>query len=209
MFSWSVYCSYHTCIVRCISRWPKPLSYSVCGLQVHHGVCEPGENKGSAAGKTVWHFSAALQREQQRWSHHLQLGWPLQRLSSPHTTSHEYCFYVSFSLSLHISPINTGQTKNHDDCWILSTPPILIHIALLTFLSVCGSHSGTRVHAVDPYTKDELLLMSLPNIINHYSLRAQRSSHRNPLIYLYPDIHKDQAFGRYYGGAFCFTSPPS
>ncbi|XP_033471089.1 signal transducer and activator of transcription 1-alpha/beta-like isoform X1 [Epinephelus lanceolatus] len=67
----------------------------------------------------------------------------------------------------------------------------------ITFSWVEHSKGDTHVHAVEPYTKMELLNMSLPNIIYNYSLRAQKSMH-SPLLYLYPDIPKDTAFGRYY-----------
>ncbi|XP_068429258.1 signal transducer and activator of transcription 1-alpha/beta-like [Clinocottus analis] len=67
----------------------------------------------------------------------------------------------------------------------------------ISFSWVDHCNGDTHVHAVDPYTKDELLTVSLPDIMHRYSLRAQRT-HRKPLLYLYPDIHKDVAFGRYY-----------
>ncbi len=54
-----------------------------------------------------------------------------------------------------------------------------------------------HVHAVEPYTKQELSNMGLADIIYHYSLKAQRNM-RSPLVYLYPDIPKDVAFGPYY-----------
>lgn len=38
--------------------------------------------------------------------------------------------------------------------------------------------------------------MSLPHVITRYSLTA-RGKTSNPLIYLYPDIPKDQVFGKY------------
>nr|ARR97140.1 signal transducer and activator of transcription 1-like protein [Oplegnathus fasciatus] len=68
----------------------------------------------------------------------------------------------------------------------------------ITFSWVEHTNGETHVHAVEPYTKQELSAISLPDIIYHYSLRAQRKMTRNPLLYLYPDIHKDTAFGRYY-----------
>ncbi|XP_041805993.1 signal transducer and activator of transcription 1-alpha/beta-like [Chelmon rostratus] len=68
----------------------------------------------------------------------------------------------------------------------------------ITFSWVDHNSGETRVHSVEPYTKQELSVMCLPDIIYHYSLRAQRTMPRNPLLYLYPDIHKDTAFGRYY-----------
>ncbi|XP_054471638.1 signal transducer and activator of transcription 1-alpha/beta-like [Anoplopoma fimbria] len=68
----------------------------------------------------------------------------------------------------------------------------------ITFSWVDRCNGETHVHAVEPYTKNELLSISVPDIIYHYSLRAQGRKHRNPLIYLYPDIDKDAAFKRYY-----------
>lgn len=68
----------------------------------------------------------------------------------------------------------------------------------------------THVHAVEPYTKQELSALSLPYIIYHYSLRAQSKMTKNPLLYLYPDIPKDNAFRRYCnisGIVSCLTFP--
>ncbi|XP_038155475.1 signal transducer and activator of transcription 1-alpha/beta-like [Cyprinodon tularosa] len=67
----------------------------------------------------------------------------------------------------------------------------------ITFSWVDHSSGESHVHAVQPYTKKELSVLSLPDAINHYTLTTQgRSS--NPLLYLYPDIPKDSAFGNYY-----------
>lgn len=63
---------------------------------------------------------------------------------------------------------------------------------------VCWCSAEPHVHSVQPYTKLELVNMCVPDIIYHYSLRAQKNMTRNPLLYLYPDIPKDAAFGRYY-----------
>nr|XP_020488810.1 signal transducer and activator of transcription 1-alpha/beta-like isoform X1 [Labrus bergylta] len=71
----------------------------------------------------------------------------------------------------------------------------------ITFSWVEHSNGGTQVHAVDPYIKQELSVNSLPDIIYNYSLKAQKNTNRNPLLYLYPDIHKDTAFRRYYSGS--------
>ncbi|XP_031695063.1 signal transducer and activator of transcription 1-alpha/beta-like [Anarrhichthys ocellatus] len=67
----------------------------------------------------------------------------------------------------------------------------------ISFSWVDHCNDDAHVHAVEPYTKSELSGKALPDIIYNYSLRAERT-HRNPLIYLYPDIHKDAVFGRYY-----------
>ncbi|XP_026231860.1 signal transducer and activator of transcription 1-alpha/beta-like isoform X2 [Anabas testudineus] len=65
-----------------------------------------------------------------------------------------------------------------------------------SWVEVCNCEA--QVHAVEPYTKKELLAMPLPDIIYLYSLKGQGDKFRNPLIYLYPDIPKDTAFGPYY-----------
>ncbi|XP_072252610.1 signal transducer and activator of transcription 1b [Leuresthes tenuis] len=67
----------------------------------------------------------------------------------------------------------------------------------VTFSWVNHSNREIHVHAVEPYTKKELLALSLPDAINSYTLTAQ-GKNSNPLQYLYPDIPKDTAFGRYY-----------
>uniref|UniRef100_A0A3Q3IKN5 SH2 domain-containing protein n=1 Tax=Monopterus albus TaxID=43700 RepID=A0A3Q3IKN5_MONAL len=68
----------------------------------------------------------------------------------------------------------------------------------ITFSWVDRSNGETYVHAVEPRTKKELLAMSLPDLIYLYSFRAAGQMIRSPLLYLYPDIPKDDAFGRYY-----------
>ncbi|XP_044073402.1 signal transducer and activator of transcription 1-alpha/beta-like isoform X2 [Siniperca chuatsi] len=71
----------------------------------------------------------------------------------------------------------------------------------ITISWVEHSNGETHVHAVEPYTKQELSAISLPDIIYRYSVRAQRNMTRNPLLYLYPDIPKHTAFGRYYNSS--------
>lgn len=68
----------------------------------------------------------------------------------------------------------------------------------ISFSWVEHSNGEVNVHAVEPYTKKELSAMSLPDIIYHYSLRAQQRRTTNPLVYLYPDRPKDSVFGPYY-----------
>uniref|UniRef100_A0A8C1BV31 Signal transducer and activator of transcription n=1 Tax=Cyprinus carpio carpio TaxID=630221 RepID=A0A8C1BV31_CYPCA len=55
-----------------------------------------------------------------------------------------------------------------------------------------------KTHSVKPYTKSDLASISLPNVIRDYTLTAAQKIPVNPLVYLYPDIPKDDAFGRYY-----------
>lgn len=53
-------------------------------------------------------------------------------------------------------------------------------------------------HSVEPYTKKELGAVSLPDIIRTYKVMAAENIPENPLRFLYPDIPKDKAFGKYY-----------
>lgn len=53
-------------------------------------------------------------------------------------------------------------------------------------------------HSVEPYTKKELSAVSLPDIIRTYKVMAAENIPENPLRFLYPDVPKDKAFGKYY-----------
>ncbi|XP_073701178.1 signal transducer and activator of transcription 1-like [Garra rufa] len=57
------------------------------------------------------------------------------------------------------------------------------------------------VRSTEPYTKIDLNRISLPNIIRDYTISDGEKDPVNPLIYLYPDIPRDVAFGRYYTSA--------
>lgn len=62
-----------------------------------------------------------------------------------------------------------------------------------------SSNTGEpKTHSVKPYTKSDLASISLPNVIRDYTLTAAQKIPVNPLVYLYPDIPKDDAFGHYY-----------
>uniref|UniRef100_A0A8K9X2B6 Signal transducer and activator of transcription n=1 Tax=Oncorhynchus mykiss TaxID=8022 RepID=A0A8K9X2B6_ONCMY len=53
-------------------------------------------------------------------------------------------------------------------------------------------------HAVEPYTKKKLSVIALPKIIRNYKVMAAGNIPENPLCFLYPDIPKDEAFGKFY-----------
>ncbi|XP_031439337.1 signal transducer and activator of transcription 1-alpha/beta-like [Clupea harengus] len=57
---------------------------------------------------------------------------------------------------------------------------------------------GPMVHAVEPYTKKELAAISFPDILRNYKVMAASNLPDNPLVFLYPNIPKDNALGRYY-----------
>ncbi|XP_021165429.2 signal transducer and activator of transcription 1 isoform X1 [Fundulus heteroclitus] len=75
----------------------------------------------------------------------------------------------------------------------------------ITFSWVDHSNGEKHIHAVEPYTKKELSVLSLADAINHYTLTTPGRSSTNPLVYLYPDIPKESAFARYYK----FSGPSS
>ncbi|KAM9380613.1 signal transducer and activator of transcription 1-alpha/beta [Phaethornis superciliosus] len=70
----------------------------------------------------------------------------------------------------------------------------------ITFTWVEGSQNGKspQFHSVEPYTKKELSAVSFPDIIRNYKVMAAENIPENPLRFLYPDIPKDNAFGKYY-----------
>ncbi|XP_074483669.1 signal transducer and activator of transcription 1a isoform X3 [Sebastes fasciatus] len=59
-------------------------------------------------------------------------------------------------------------------------------------------HDKALFHSVEPYTKKELSAVSLPDIIRTYKVMAAENIPENPLRFLYPNILKDKAFGKYY-----------
>ncbi|XP_029942188.1 signal transducer and activator of transcription 1a isoform X2 [Salarias fasciatus] len=59
-------------------------------------------------------------------------------------------------------------------------------------------HGKPLFHSVEPYTKKELTAVSLPDIIRTYKVMAAENVPENPLRFLYPNIPKDKAFGKYY-----------
>lgn len=54
------------------------------------------------------------------------------------------------------------------------------------------------VRSVQPYTKSDLQCIPLAEILRNYQLLAEENIPENPLKYLYPNIPKDEAFGKYY-----------
>lgn len=70
----------------------------------------------------------------------------------------------------------------------------------ITFTWMERSQNGgePEFHAVEPYTKKELSAVTFPDIIRNYKVMAAENIPENPLKYLYPNIDKDHAFGKYY-----------
>ncbi|OXB55165.1 hypothetical protein ASZ78_009172 [Callipepla squamata] len=68
----------------------------------------------------------------------------------------------------------------------------------ITFTWVEGSQNEPQFHSVEPYTKKELSAVTFPDIIRNYKVMAAENIPENPLRFLYPNIPKDNAFGKYY-----------
>ncbi|XP_063149731.1 signal transducer and activator of transcription 2 isoform X2 [Candoia aspera] len=60
-----------------------------------------------------------------------------------------------------------------------------------------NSDGTPEIQSVEPYTRNELKSLPLPDIIRDYQLLAEQVIPENPLLYLYPDIPRDEAFGPY------------
>lgn len=90
--------------------------------------------------------------------------------------------------------------------WVCSNPWTLQCFAFLLCCfgispwDLLGSSSflEPHFHAVEPYTKKELSAVTFPDIIRNYKVMAAENIPENPLKYLYPNIDKDHAFGKYY-----------
>uniref|UniRef100_A0A8C9YBU1 Signal transducer and activator of transcription n=1 Tax=Sander lucioperca TaxID=283035 RepID=A0A8C9YBU1_SANLU len=68
----------------------------------------------------------------------------------------------------------------------------------ITFTWVEKDISGkTQMQSVEPYTKQQLNSMSFADIIMGYKIMDATNILVSPLVYLYPDIPKDEAFGKY------------
>uniref|UniRef100_A0A8D0C0A6 Signal transducer and activator of transcription n=1 Tax=Salvator merianae TaxID=96440 RepID=A0A8D0C0A6_SALMN len=55
-----------------------------------------------------------------------------------------------------------------------------------------------KIQSPEPYRREDLKTLALPDIISDYQLLADKAFPENPLRYLYPDIPRDEAFGPYY-----------
>ncbi|XP_028675645.1 signal transducer and activator of transcription 3 isoform X5 [Erpetoichthys calabaricus] len=68
----------------------------------------------------------------------------------------------------------------------------------ITFTWVEKDISGkTQIQSVEPYTKQQLNSMSFAEIIMGYKIMDATNILVSPLVYLYPEIPKEEAFGKY------------
>uniref|UniRef100_A0A8D3DEQ7 Signal transducer and activator of transcription n=1 Tax=Scophthalmus maximus TaxID=52904 RepID=A0A8D3DEQ7_SCOMX len=89
------------------------------------------------------------------------------------------------------------------------------HLGGITFTWVEHSDNGdVKFNSVEPYTKNRLSALPFADIIRDYKVISDGFVPENPLKFLYPDIPKDEAFGRLYNSHFSpslvsFPSCPS
>ncbi|XP_061649480.1 signal transducer and activator of transcription 4 [Phyllopteryx taeniolatus] len=73
------------------------------------------------------------------------------------------------------------------------------HLGGITFTWVQHSDNGEATfNSVEPYTKSRLNALHFPDIIRDYKVISDGVVPKNPLKFLFPDIPKDEAFGRLY-----------
>uniref|UniRef100_A0A3B5MBD3 Signal transducer and activator of transcription n=1 Tax=Xiphophorus couchianus TaxID=32473 RepID=A0A3B5MBD3_9TELE len=70
------------------------------------------------------------------------------------------------------------------------------HLGGITFTWV--EHRDVKFNSVEPYTKNRLSALPFADIIRDYKVISNGGVPENPLKFLYPDIPKDEAFGRLY-----------
>lgn len=69
----------------------------------------------------------------------------------------------------------------------------------ITFSWVQYSNNGDpSVQTVRPFTSNDLKQIALPDILCNFRIMVAENVPVNPLCHLYPNIPKDQAFGKYY-----------
>uniref|UniRef100_A0A3B5MDD6 SH2 domain-containing protein n=1 Tax=Xiphophorus couchianus TaxID=32473 RepID=A0A3B5MDD6_9TELE len=72
------------------------------------------------------------------------------------------------------------------------------HLGGITFTWVEHSDRDVKFNSVEPYTKNRLSALPFADIIRDYKVISNGGVPENPLKFLYPDIPKDEAFGRLY-----------
>uniref|UniRef100_A0A8C1QDI9 Signal transducer and activator of transcription n=1 Tax=Cyprinus carpio TaxID=7962 RepID=A0A8C1QDI9_CYPCA len=73
------------------------------------------------------------------------------------------------------------------------------HLGGITFTWVEQDENGEpKFISVEPYTKNRLNALPIADIIRDYKVIADGVVPENPLKFLYPDIPKDEAFGKHY-----------
>ena len=74
---------------------------------------------------------------------------------------------------------------------------------IFTHISSMGDHTLSipgepEVKTVQPFTKVDLCQIPFHEIIRNFQILEAENVPENPLLYLYPNTSKDEAFGKYY-----------
>ncbi|XP_053129532.1 signal transducer and activator of transcription 4 isoform X3 [Hemicordylus capensis] len=79
----------------------------------------------------------------------------------------------------------------------------------ITFTWVNQSENGeVHFHSVEPYNKGRLTALPFADILRDYKVIMADNVPENPLKYLYPDMPKDQVFGKHYSSQSNEVSRP-
>lgn len=73
----------------------------------------------------------------------------------------------------------------------------ILFLCHLSYVLFCAFIGKTQIQSVEPYTKQQLNSMSFADIIMGYKIMDATNILVSPLVYLYPEIPKEEAFGKY------------
>lgn len=89
------------------------------------------------------------------------------------------------------------RIKVSDGCRPMGGFVLLTPVLLITYSPSCPT-GKVKFNSVEPYTKSRLSALPFVDIIRDYKVISDGVVPENPLKFLYPDIPKDEAFGRLY-----------
>lgn len=105
-------------------------------------------------------------------------------------------FLLRFSES-HLGGI-TFTWVEHSENGELSGAAVLTLKTSVLLTSALYSTGEAKFNSVEPYTKNRLSALPFADIIRDYKVITDGVVPENPLKFLFPDIPKDEAFGRLY-----------
>ena len=80
---------------------------------------------------------------------------------------------------------------------LLQFNDVFLRRLVVTLALHCAATGKTQIQSVEPYTKQQLNNMSFADIIMGYKIMDATNILVSPLVYLHPDIPKEEAFGKY------------
>lgn len=105
-------------------------------------------------------------------------------------------FLLRFSES-HLGGITFTWVERSENGELGGTVVLTLKASVL-LTSAFKSTGEAKFNSVEPYTKNRLSALPFADIIRDYKVITDGVVPENPLKFLYPDIPKDEAFGRLY-----------